>query len=51
MRIRRPQWAPPPVRGVDGGFSGAAGSEAYMRAQSGLDAGALAEAARELLAP
>jgi transketolase len=39
------------IRGVDRTFSGAAGSEAYMRAQAGLDAAALAEAARELLAP
>lgn len=38
------------IRGVDHPFSGASGSEAYMRAQSGLDASSLAEAARSLLA-
>ena len=38
------------IRGVDHAFSGAAGSEDYMRAQSGLHAGALAAAARDLLA-
>ena len=37
------------IRGVDHPFSGATGSEAYMRAQSGLDAPSLAEAARVLL--
>lgn len=37
------------IRGVDHPFSGASGSEAYMRAQSGLDAPSLAEAARVLL--
>jgi transketolase len=38
------------IRGVDHVFDGATGGETYMRARSGLDAGALATAARDLLA-
>jgi transketolase len=38
------------IRGVDHPFAGAAGSEGYMRAQAGLDASALAQAAQGLLA-
>jgi transketolase len=37
------------IRGVDHAFAGVAGGESYMRARSGLDAGALAAAARDLL--
>jgi transketolase len=37
------------IRGVDHPFSGASGSEAYMRAQSGLDAQSLADSARALV--
>jgi transketolase len=39
------------IRGVGRPFSGASGSEAHMRAEAGLDAGALAAAARALVAP